>query len=62
MGTEERKREILAEIAALGSVAPGSIVARRTRCQRQGCHCRADPPSLHGPYPTWLRRINGRPV
>lgn len=62
MENEERRREILAEIAALGPVATGSIVERTTRCQRQGCHCRADPPSLHGPYPTWLRTVNGRPV
>jgi hypothetical protein len=62
MSTEARRQAILGEIAALGPVIPGSIVERTTRCQRQGCHCRADPPVLHGPYPTWLRTVAGRPV
>ncbi len=62
METEERHRAILEEIEAIGQVVPGSIVERTTRCQRAGCHCRADPPSLHGPYPTWLRTVAGRPV
>jgi hypothetical protein len=60
--SERRRRAIVDEIAALGPVAPGSIVERTTRCQRVGCHCRADPPRLHGPYPTWLRQVGGRPV
>jgi hypothetical protein len=62
MSTEARRQAIFEEIASLGPVATGSIVERTTRCQRQGCHCRADPPSLHGPYPTWLRTIKGKPV
>jgi len=53
---------ILAEITALGLVLPGSIVERSTRCQSAGCHCRADPPHLHGPYATWMRHEDGRQV
>jgi hypothetical protein len=56
MAENERRRAILAEIEALGPVLPGSIVQRATRCQRAGCHCRAEPPRLHGPYPTWLHK------
>ena len=56
MADNERRRAILAEIEALGPVLPGSIVERSTRCQRAGCHCRAEPPRLHGPYPTWLHK------
>lgn len=56
MAEPERRRAILAEIADLGPVLPGSIVQRQTRCQRAGCHCRAEPPQLHGPYPTWLHK------
>ena len=26
------------------------------------CHCHADHPQLHGPYPTWTRKISGRTV
>jgi len=59
MGTDRRRQEILAEIAGLGAVLPGSVVERTTRCQRSGCHCRADPPRLHGPYATWMRQEDG---
>jgi hypothetical protein len=52
----------VAEIEAMGPVLPGSIVERSTRCQRSGCHCRADPPRLHGPYATWMHQEGGRQV
>jgi hypothetical protein len=55
----ERLGEILDELADIGPVLPGSISERWTRCQRAGCHCRDDPPSLHGPYPTWTWRPSG---
>jgi hypothetical protein len=57
-----RRAAIVAEIKALGPVLPGSIVERSTRCQRAGCHCRADPPRLHGPYVTWMHQEDGRQV
>ena len=60
--SEDRRRAILAEIEAIGPVLPGSIVERSTRCQSPGCHCRADPPRLHGPYATWMRQDQGRQV
>ena len=64
MGTtsEDRRRAILAEIEVIGPVLPGSIVYRSTRCQSAGCHCRAHPPRLHGPYATWMRQEGGRQV
>jgi len=62
MGTDQRRQEILAEMAALGPVLPGSVVERTTRCQSPGCHCRADPPRLHGPYATWMREQDGHQV
>jgi hypothetical protein len=52
----------MAEISRLGLAVPGSITERMTRCQRAGCHCKADPPRLHGPYPTWTRRVNGTTI
>lgn len=57
-----RRAAIVAEIKAIGPVLPGSIVERSTRCQRSGCRCRADPPHLHGPYPTWMHQQDGRQV
>ena len=58
----ERLEEILAELGHIGAVLPGSISDRRTRCQRSGCHCRAEPAVLHGPYPTWTWKPSGVPV
>lgn len=60
--TAQRRAAIVAEIEAIGPVLPGSIVERSTRCQRRGCHCRADPPRLHGPYATWMHQEGGRQV
>ena len=56
---EQRLHELLDELGHIGAVLPGSISARTTRCQRQGCHCRSDPVVLHGPYPTWTWRPDG---
>jgi|SRR5579859_4078048 len=58
-GPGERLGEILDELASIGPVLPGSISQRWTRCQRSGCHCREEPPQLHGPYPTWTWRPSG---
>lgn len=58
----QRRAAIVAEIAALGPVVPGTISQRSTRCAGAGCHCRADPPVLHGPYPTWTHQHDGRQV
>jgi hypothetical protein len=63
--TERRRAEITAEIAALlqrGLPLPGSLVARRTRCGNPNCRCRAEPPRLHGPYPSWTRKTDGKTV
>jgi hypothetical protein len=62
MHDSHRRAAIAAEIAGLGPVVPGTISERRTRCAGEGCHCRADPPVLHGPYPTWTHQVAGRQV
>jgi len=59
---EQRLHEVLDELGHIGVVLPGSISARTTRCQRQGCHCRSDPAVLHGPYETWTWRPDGTAV
>ena len=56
-----RHQQIQAELAQIGITLPGSLTSRTTRCQRPGCHCRASPPVLHGPYPTWTRKA-GSPL
>lgn len=62
MKSGQRRRAILAEIAQLGPVVPENLSLRSTRCAGAGCHCRADPPVLHGPYPTWTHQVDGRQV
>ena len=57
-----RHQQIQAELGQIGITLPGSLTSRTTRCQRAGCHCRADPPVLHGPYPTWTRKAGGRSI
>jgi hypothetical protein len=60
-----RVREILREIAELGEIGyalPGSIVVRNTACGKAVCRCKANPPELHGPYVSWIRRTDGKPV
>ncbi len=49
-------------LAEAGPVLAGTIVERWTRCGTAGCHCRADPARLHGPYPQWNRSVGGRTV
>ena len=57
-----RHQQIQAELARIGITLPGSLTSRTTRCQRPGCHCRATPPVLHGPYPTWTRKAGARSI
>ncbi len=57
-----RHRQIAAEIARLGPCLPGSLVERRTRCGSSRCPCNDDPARLHGPYPSWIRKIGDRTV
>src|ERR1039457_1354961 len=59
---ELRQREIANEIARLGPCLPGSLVERTTRCGSARCRCHTDPSHLHGPYPSWIRKVGARTV
>ena len=59
---QDRVREILHEISEIGYALPGSIVNRSTACGKPVCRCKADPPELHGPYVSWIRKSDGKPV
>ena len=60
--SEHRQRQIAEEIAALGLCLPGSLVERTTRCGSPRCRCHSDPGQLHGPYPTWIRKVGTKTV
>ena len=57
-----RRRQLAAEIAKLGPCLPGSLVDRTTRCSSPTCRCHKDPPQLHGPYPSWIRKVGNKTV
>lgn len=59
---QQRRTAILDEIANLGPAMPGSLVFRHNRCGRPDCRCHADPPQLHGPYPAWTRKVDGKTI
>lgn len=41
---------LAAELAGLDHALPGSLLLRWMRCGKTNCRCKADPPTLHGPY------------
>lgn len=53
-------RALQNRIRDLGFVAPGSIIERYTVCGTPGCRCHADPPTKHGPYFQYTRKIGGK--
>jgi hypothetical protein len=56
-------RKALAEaLAEIDGLLPGSVVVRRMRCGKRNCACKADPPTLHGPYTQWTRTVRGKTV
>jgi len=57
-----RQHQIAGEIAGLGLCLPGSLVERATRCGSPRCRCHSDPSHLHGPYPSWIRKVGGKTV
>jgi hypothetical protein len=64
-GERAEAREIAAELAKIArsaKVLPGSIQRREMRCGRAGCACHSNPPSLHGPYWQWTRKVAGKTV
>ncbi len=59
---EQRHRALMHQLADTGIVLRGSIAARRTRCGQPKCRCKANPPTLHGPYYFWTRKVAGKTV
>lgn len=59
---EERRRRLAAELAQIGFISRGSVVASYTTCGKDSCRCRRDPGARHGPYWQWSRAVRGRTV
>lgn len=54
------RRRLADLLAEPEGILPGTIVERTLRCGKQNCHCKADPPQLHGPYLQWGYSYRGR--
>ena len=53
---------LAADLADPRYALPGSLARRYMRCGKPNCRCRADPPTLHGPYLHWTRTVAGKTV
>lgn len=59
---EATRRGIAQTMAEIDGALPGSVVVRNMRCGKRGCACKAEPPTLHGPYIQWTRTVAGKTV
>jgi uncharacterized protein DUF6788 len=59
---EDKLKALAAQLAAIGFVSQGSVVARSTTCGKPGCRCQEDPPQPHGPYWQYSRALGGKTV
>jgi len=51
-----------AQLTGLDYALPGTLARRFMRCGKTNCRCKADPPTLHGPYLHWTRTVAGKTV
>jgi len=59
---QPRAGQIARELAQIQHALPGNLVRRTTACGKRGCRCQAEPPILHGPYLSWIRKVDGRTI
>lgn len=59
---DNTRRELADQLGHIDGVLPGSVVIRHMRCGKAACACKADPPTLHGPYIQWTRTVDGKTV
>lgn len=60
--TQPPGSRITAELTDLDYALPGTLSRRFMRCGKDNCRCKADPPTLHGPYLHWTRTVAGKTV
>ena len=49
-----------AQLTGLDYALPGTLARRFMRCGKTNCRCKADRPTLHGPYLHWTRTVAGK--
>ena len=60
---EMDRSSIFAEMINLSPICSGKLYEQYFPCGKKGCRCQ-DPenPKLHGPYYSWVRRKDGKPI
>ncbi len=56
------RKAIAAALGEIDGLLPGTVILRHMRCGKAGCKCKADPPTLHGPYIQWTRTAQNKTV
>ena len=59
---ETRYQELMAKLAKIGPICPGTINEVYKTCGRDYCSCMTDHNSRHGPYFVWTRKRKGKTV
>ena len=57
---EDRRAQLLQELAAVGDLRPGSLVSRYRKCGKPNCRCAREGDPGHGP--SWSRHVDGKTV
>ena len=57
---ELHRSGILAELAAIGDMRPGSLVHRYMKCSTSACRCHQEGDPGHGPYYLLVRNVDGK--
>ena len=57
-----RHQQIQAELSQIGLVLPGSLTQPHHPLPARRLPLPRHPPHLHGPYPTWTRKVSGRTI
>lgn len=59
---EQHRLALRAELARVGAMRPGSLVARYRRCGKPGCHCARQGAGGHGPSWSLTHAVAGKTV
>jgi hypothetical protein len=58
----QRQTALARALGETGFALPGTLTERHMRCGKPNCRCKHDPPTLHGPYWQWTRKLDGKTV
>lgn len=59
---QNRRQQLLAEIASIGDLRPGTLTERYRKCGKANCHCASEPTGGHGPSFSLSRQVNSKTV